>query len=207
MLKFSSFLWLFLLFFFLILCFSLHRPPSVLKRSTFLLSSFPPSVAPPLTPSPSENNTFCLLSVSSITLCCYMSQASPPSFPSVLSLKLAAGRVISLPIGFRCRLNCVFVPINLIKGLIAFANQPVSSCCCLLLPLISEITGPLLEHKAPDNNTESVGGWVGGVPQCLWFWTDTNFPPKIEEVNVFLYLWSSHLPTLNRFIIMHFGKL
>lgn len=79
------------------------------------------------------------------------------------SLKLGDGRVISLPIGSCCRLNCVFVPINLIKGLIAFANQPVSSCCCLLLPLISEITGPLLEHKAPDNNTVT----VGGVHQCL----------------------------------------
>lgn len=106
------------------------------------------------------------------------------------SLKLGDGRVISLPIGSCCRLNCVFVPINLIKGLIAFANQPVSSCCCLLLPLISEITGPLLEHKAPDNNTVTVGG--GGVHLCLWFWTDMNFPPRTEDVNVFLYLGFLH---------------
>lgn len=112
------------------------------------------------------------------------------------SLKLGDGRVISLPIGSCCRLNCVFVPINLIKGLIAFANQPVSSCCCLLLPLISEITGPLLEHKAPDNNTMTVRG---GVHQCLWFWTDTNFPPRTEEVNVFLYL--RFLRNGNRLII------
>lgn len=68
------------------------------------------------------------------------------------SLRLGDRRVISLPVGFCCRVNCVFVPINLIKSLIAFANHPVSSCCCLLLPLISEITGPLLKHRATDNN-------------------------------------------------------
>lgn len=76
------------------------------------------------------------------------------------SLKLGNRWVISLPVGFCCRLNCVFVPINLIKSLIAFANHPASSCCCLLLPLISEITGPLLEHKATDNSNAC--GRVGG---------------------------------------------
>lgn len=76
------------------------------------------------------------------------------------SLKLGDRWVISLPVGFCCRLNCVFVPINLIKSLIAFANHPASSCCCLLLSLISEITGPLLEHRATDNSAVSVCVWT-----------------------------------------------
>lgn len=78
------------------------------------------------------------------------------AFLCQLWLKLGDGWVISLPVGFCCTLNCVFVPINLIKRLIAFANHPASSCCCLLLSLISEITGPPLKLRASDNGTVGV---------------------------------------------------
>lgn len=108
------------------------------QKTTFFLLQFPPSLSKTISP------LYCSMKLG--RLCS--------------SLKLGNRWVISLPVGFCCRLNCVFVPINLIKSLIAFANHPASSCCCLLLPLISEITGPLLEHKATDNSNAC--GRVGG---------------------------------------------
>lgn len=99
------------------------------------------------------------------------------------SLKLGDGGVISLSVGFFLfffchRLNCVFVPINLIKSLIAFANHLASSCCCLLLPLISEITGPLLEHRASDN-----AAWRLNVGTSIVFWRKTLVPCFGEKVD------------------------
>lgn len=82
--------------------------------------------------------------------------------------------ILFLLLFFPAELNCVFVPINLIKSLIAFANHPASSCCCcLLLSLISEITGPLLEHRATDNNPLSVCVCV-----CVCIWKDIIFFPQ-----------------------------
>lgn len=97
---------------------------------------------------------------------------------------------------FPAELNCVFVPINLIKSLIAFANHPASSCCCcLLLSLISEITGPLLEHRATDNNPLSVCVCVSVFEKILFF-----FLSRIEEEFTLLWLppvtlkWVSTVP-------------